>query len=122
MCVCRLKLYFAVSKKDQNTAGVVRSHRMVTATSTSDKDNSKHLKQGTICTCKASTQNFGYTYFILLPQRGYSQQMYVALEESKSRGQKSAKKILKLQHGNLSFLNCVGQTADHSKMYGKETK
>lgn len=25
------------------------------------------------------------------------------------------------QHGNLSFLNSAGHTADHSKMYGKET-
>lgn len=28
----------------------------------------------------------------------------------------------KKKRGNLSFLNCAGQTADHSKMYEKETK
>lgn len=72
VCVCRLKLYFGVLKKGQNIAGFVRSHRMVTATATPDNDNSKHLKQGTICTCKANTQNFGYTYLTLSPQWGYS--------------------------------------------------
>lgn len=68
VCVCRLKLSFAVLNKGQNIAGVVRSHEMVTAASTPSKDNSRHLKQGTICKCKANIQNFGYTYFTLSPQ------------------------------------------------------
>lgn len=127
VCVCRLKLYFAILKKGRNIADVVRPHRMVTATSTPKKGNSNHLKQGTICKCKASTQNFGNTYFALSPQWRYSYSLtwtWAADVCGFTRKQVQRAKISKkqLQHRNLSFLNCAGQSADHSKMYGKETR